>query len=80
MEDHIINEVEFNFVPLFDLLDEKEISQSSLIRRDIVSPAMLGRLRHNENITVATLGRLMEVLDVKKCDRIMEMNINHRMS
>ncbi len=78
MEDHIINEVEFDFTPFFDLLDERDISQSSLIKRDIVSPAMLGRLRHNENITVATLGRLMNVLDVADSGKIVELSIHHR--
>ena len=58
----------FDYSPFFQLMKRKGISQSQLISRFNISPALLSRMARGRNMTLATMSYLMKtfgITDVK---------------
>ena len=56
------------FDPLWKTMKKKRISQYKLINEYGISTGLLDRLRKNENIELATVNQLCEILDCKISD------------
>ena len=58
----------FDYSPFFQPMKRKGISQSQLISRFNISPALLSRMARGRNMTLATMSYLMKtfgITDVK---------------
>ena len=59
------------FDRLWETMKEKEVTQYKLIKKYVISPAQITRLKKNENINTHTINMLCELLDCRVED-IME--------
>ncbi len=67
------NEVQLDFEPFFELLKEQGISQNALKMKHDISGATLSRMKHRYNMTLASLGRLMKILDEEDLNRFVRI-------
>ncbi len=54
----------FDYSPFFRLMKRKGISQSQLISRFNISPALLSRMARGRNMTLATMSYLMKIFNI----------------
>lgn len=54
-----------SFTPLWKTMKEKSVSVYALIYKHKVSRSMVDKLKHNRNVTLATVERLCEILDCR---------------
>ena len=64
-----------SFEKLWDTMKEKGISQYALIKKYVVSPAQITRLKRNESVSTHTIEMFCEILDCRVED-IMEYKKN----
>lgn len=54
-----------SYEPFWDTLICKDISTYTLIKKHHISSSTINRLRHNQDVSTATIAKLCEIL---KCD------------
>ena len=69
-----MRKIKFDYIPFFQTLKEKGISQNKLITEHEVSNALMDRLRHNKNMTMLTLVELMRILDITDVSKVVNIS------
>ena len=68
-----INEVMIDYSPFFETLEELGISQNQLKEKYDISSQTLHRMHHNTNMTIATCGRFMKILNIDDINKIVRI-------
>jgi len=69
-----------SYAPLWKTMEEKGISQYSLIKKYRVSAGQLSRLRNNSHVSTHTLDLLCTILDCNIEDIVMHTNDSSKSS
>ncbi len=56
------------FDPLWKTMEDRHITCYALIVKYGLSRSLIDKLKHNKNISLATVGRICEILDCDVCD------------
>ncbi len=64
----------YSYEPFFESLKRKGISQSQLIKKYDISAGMINRMRHDENMTLAALGHIMNVLGFRELSDVLRID------
>lgn len=54
-----------SFAPLWNTMKEKKVSVYAMIYKHKVGRSTIDKLKHNRNVTLATVERLCEILDCR---------------
>lgn len=58
----------FDYSPFWKTIKRKNITTYQLINKYKVSPTTITKLKHNKNMTILTLEKLCDILDVSIVD------------
>ena len=71
----VINEVSLDYEPFFESLSKRGLSQNKLKMDYDVSAATLYRMKHANNMTLATAGRLMKIAGIDDLNQFVKLYI-----
>ncbi len=76
--DFLLNEVEIDYTPFFETIKHKGLTQSALIKKYDLSAATVYRLRNNNNMTLAALGHVMNVIGTDDINEVVRLVIRQQ--
>ena len=71
-------EVKMDYTPFYKLLEEAGISQNQLKEKYDISAATLSRMKNGRNMTVETLGKLMQILEINDLNQMVTITYKKR--
>ena len=67
-------DVKMDYSPFFESLKEAQLSQNQLKENYDISAATISRMKNGRNMTVETLGKLMQILEIDDFNKMVTIS------